>query len=258
MPDSTPKRNTRSGSSSSNITLSDIKSLIESARSEIIQTVKSEIESLKTTVNALQENVKQLEGANKLLQASFDHIKTEVDALRSSKAEFQQKSIEIDEFIKTAEYHQRDVYMKLSEEISEQTRKKCNFVISGVAESSSNNSDNSSNDDNVKCVEILNKIGCNGDGISEVHRIGRQSADRPRLLMVKSKSEAFKEDVLRKAKNLRNHPNFHGIYLNPDRTHLQQLCRKSLLEELNRRKDEGEDVVIFRNRVVQKRQIKNF
>jgi hypothetical protein len=101
-------------------------------------------------------------------------------------------------------------------------------------------------------------VSCDVDSIVSVHRIGKPGGTRPRLLKVRCKDSEFRNHLLRRAKELRKNHKYKGIFINPDRTPIEQRRYKELLEELKERKDSKEDVVIFRNRVVPRRKISNF
>lgn len=65
-------------------------------------------------------------------------------------------------------------------------------------------------------------------------------------------------DTLRRAKRLRKHSKHHGVFINPDRSPLQQLSWKSLTEERKLRRIYDKDVVIYREQVVLCQNIKKF
>ena len=61
------QRTTRSNSNSSNITLHDIKTLIEKTKVEILGTVKTEVEKLKSLTSTLLKRVDELEQSQNVL-----------------------------------------------------------------------------------------------------------------------------------------------------------------------------------------------
>ena len=108
------------------------------------------------------------------------------------------------------------------------------------------------------CQELCYQLGVKGD-FEEVIRIGRNtSRARPRLICVKCRSLDTKTNILRNAKKLHEQPTFRGVFVNPDRTKLQQRNDKLLRDELKRRKDLGEDVMILRNKIVNRHDNTNF
>ena len=73
-----------------------------------------------------------------------------------------------------------------------------------------------------------------------------------------AKDVQSKFEVFRKAKSLRNVEAFKNVYLNPDRTVTQQQQLKQLQVECKRRRDTGEDVVIYRGEVIGRNEISHF
>ena len=108
------------------------------------------------------------------------------------------------------------------------------------------------------CVDIFNIVSDDADCIVGVHRIGKQGEKRSRLLKVKCKDSESRNRVLRHAKELRKNIKYKNVFINPDRTPLEQRLFKALLQELRERKDSNENVVIFHDRIVNRREIKNF
>ena len=235
--DSTPKqRQLRSGSGASSITLSDIKTLIEDVRTDIVKTFTNQFDDLKSAISSLQLTIKDLENNYSELITKYINLETELNILKDKKP---------------------DELSSISSEVEDRMSRSCNFIVSGVAESSSvfHNQD-----DKSACTKILDTIGLNADDIDEVFRLGKikDDSNAPRLLKVKCKSAKFRNSVLRKAKDLRRSSDFKRVYINPDLTPLQQTIRKRLLEEYRQRTMNGENVVIFRDRIVHRTDRKNF
>lgn len=67
-----------------------------------------------------------------------------------------------------------------------------------------------------------------------------------------------KNNVLKKAKTLKNSSKYQRVYVNADLTPEQRKLNKDLRSELKRRKESGEDVVIYRNEIKTRQEIKNF
>lgn len=247
MPSTPTTRSTRSGSSTTSISLNDIKSLIddkmkdltkliEKTRSEIIQTFRSDLEELRQTMSEVKVDVLELQKSNELLKKKNHYIENEL--------------IEIKQ-------HQTNAVHEIIHEVEERERRKLNLVISGLPEPVIHDDDcddESIQNDRHNCDLMLRSLNITeADGIT-VHRIGRaRQGDRPRLLKLKCNNIEQKITILRKARELRSHQRYREVYINPDRTHLQQIIHKSLRDELKHRKDAGEDVVIFRDRVVVRR-----
>lgn len=235
------KRATRSGSTSCSINLNDIKTLIDNSRKEIIATVKGEMDALRTAISTLQGTIAELQDNNKKLHHRCDDLTEEISLLKNSNA---QQPFSISEV--TAELEDRE-------------RRCRNFLVSGVPESPASSSEEEADkEDSRFCCEMVTAIGIDYDKIKTVRRIGRVSDDRPRLLLVKCDDRDLRNNVLSKAKSLRTNPKYRRIFVNPDRTPLQQRCWKQLRSELWKRRINGENVTIYRDRIVPQNSVSNF
>ena len=237
MPNSgTPTSRVTRSNSSSGISIQDIKALIEISENRVIAALKGEIEDLKTTVTSLRLEIYNLQTRQQQLEAKYDEFSEKTAMLRRDQVMTQ---------------------IELSNELEERLRRSTNFVLSGIPEEDSESSGDSPGSDEEKCTEVLQIIGCDSDSVIEVSRIGRPNQQRPRLLKVKCDSVTAKESVVRNSYKLRNLPKFRGVYINPDRTPMQQRLRRSILDELKSRRQQGEDAIIFRNRVILRKEAKN-
>lgn len=228
--DSTPKqRQLRSGSGASAITLNDIKVLIESACSDVVKTLTSKIDDLKQTISSLQLTVKELESNNTNLMAKCDSLETQLQYLKEEK-DFTTATI--------------------TSEVEDRMNRNFSLVISGIPESTSESVDRRSTDDRSSCVDVLSAVGLDEGEVEQIFRVGRAREGSDRLLKVKCKTVNFRNSVLRRAKELSKHSKFRHVFIKPDLTPLQQVHRKNLLDELRRRKNDGDNVVIFRDRII--------
>ena len=234
MPNTTPTTRATRSNSATGISLQDIKDLIESSENRVIAALKGEIDDLKTAVTSLRQQISSLESQQQKLESNYDEVNGELMTLKG-------------EMLLTQ--------VELSNELDERVRRCQNFIISGLPEPKS--SDTSEDDDKEKCYEVLREIGCDVDSVIETRRIGRPNQERPCLLRVTCDSVAAKESALRNAKKLRNASQFRGVYINPDRTPMQQRLWKDLLLELKCRREQGENAIIFRNRVIRRSEAKN-
>lgn len=120
-------------------------------------------------------------------------------------------------------------------EINDRTRRESHVILSGVPETG---------DLNSKVVEILEKLAPNAPVQSlQAHRIGSSqnaSNSRPRLVKVKLCNSDVARTIIRNASKARNFPELNNIYINPDRTPMQQQYFKKIRSELQSRISNGE------------------
>lgn len=122
-------------------------------------------------------------------------------------------------------------------------KRKTNLIFYGVKECEVLNLDNL----NVKhpdqeMIEEIMKTGLNVDAsrhIDDVQRIGRFVTGKLRPLRVKVKSFEARNEILKRAKNLKENQSFEKIYITPDLTRKQQVVDKELRDKLRKYKEDG-------------------
>ena len=223
-------RKTRSGSNASGLTLADIKTLIESSKSEILIGVKKEIEKMTGIIESLSNRVAQLEMSNDVLQMKLKHI------------EEKHSNFSIP----------NEVTNSICHEISLRKRKEKCLVISGLPEPSSGSVASKIESDEENVIAIADSLGIHDISVSNITRLGRPNTNKPRLLRFMCSDATTRTEFLRKARNLRNFPSYAKTFVSPDLTKLQLLEAKQLRDELKRRRTAGEQVVISGGRIVEK------
>ena len=248
------QRSTRSGSTSSpslndiksllesnntklaNTFRQDMKTLVESSKSEILDAVKKENDRLQSMIQDLKTRFDDLETHNRCLVARCDFLETKCSQLekRISQSEMSDET--------------------LINETLERYRRRKWLMVSGLPEPTTGSIRERKNADIQELTDLASTIGVDDLDLEpeEVMRVGRSNASGPRLLRFKCESTNVKFDILKKAKDLRNHPELNGVYINPDLTKSQRATNKSLREELKRRRAEGERVYIHRGKIVVK------
>ena len=88
--------------------------------------------------------------------------------------------------------------------------------------------------------------------IKDVHRIGKVKPNQTRLLRVTLVDYNFKTSLLRNARKLRGLEKFQNVYVNTDRTKFQAEEFKKVRSEFYVQKESGEEVIIYRNRVIKR------
>lgn len=225
MPTPVRGRDTRSNTQSASL-LSEIKVLIESSKNEVIDSLTSEITRLRDEIASLSQRVNNLEAENKVLKDSFEQMGDEM----------------IEGMFK--EYELR-------------RKRETSVVVFGITEKTEGTLAEKKNHDFCKITDIFKELQVPETTIIHHHRLGR-ATDGKRPITLKLNSIDHRNKVLKAAFSLRNARNFSSVFIKPDLTPTQQDQRKRLLTELHNRRRNGEDVVIYRNKIVLKNSIKNF
>lgn len=197
----------------------------------MLDVLRKENEGLATSLNDLK-NLTQL-------------LLKRIDALETKNAMVEAKYKQLEERIKNS-----GTTDEICMETTLRHQKRKFLVISGIKENSSGSADERRKSDEESISEILNSLDIRNATFSQTTRIGRPNADRSRLLRFKCPNITMKKEILTKSKNLRSFPKFSEIFISPDLTKLQITKSKELRDQLRRRRDAGEDVIILRNQIV--------
>ena len=233
MPTPNPKTRTTRSNSHTNISLDEIKQLIETS---IVNTLRKEMESSNKIIEALLERVEKLERCNELLEQNYRKLsesRTSVDAGHD---------------------HMMQI---ISAEVQDMEFRKKNVMIFGLPEKSDGNIEERRRHDEESCLEIFSEINVTGAEIMSTHRFGKGRNDGKRPLKVVLQKSSKKREILTNAKHLRTSL-FSRVYIQHDLTPLQQEKAKRLRSELKCRREKGENVVIYRGSVVSKELVGNF
>ena len=220
MTNETILRQTRSNSNTQiSFTLNDIKTLINDAKEEIMCSFTEKINNLSDSINSIITKVSNLEERCSLLEDKLQ--------VHESKC--------------------LNNVSLVSDEVERRFQRRTNIIISGLEAKMSGSLEERKDDDGKKCFHLLSRLGVSSeDSIMQINRIGRP--EKIPMLKVTLDTYQTKQTVIRKAKELRT--DFPNVYVNPDRTPMQQFQQRELRQELRRRRDNGEDVIIKGNSVV--------
>lgn len=234
-------RNTRSGSNPSNITLLDIKTLIESSKKEILGAVNNEVQKLSDLLGSLTKRIEELENRNHHLEIRCLEMEEKYQKTDNAPHGFSTQTI-ISSAVREAIDEIQDI----------DTRKKSviTFGVPEVDDEVPNESRRSQERKNLK--EIFDHVDVDGEDIVSCFRIGRRG-NKPRPLKVKLKTQETKERLLLNARQLRTfrHDNWENrIFIKPDLTRRQQAIAKELREEVRIRNLNGENLIIRNEKIV--------
>lgn len=222
----TPKqrmlRSNSTSNSSCNVSLSDIETLIENAKQDILNTIEHKVDKQTALIEKLLKQVEDLHGKNDQLEKRC--LKLEEDMITMSTSIF--------------------------DELNDRKRRKRNLIISGVCESSDGSVEERRNADEKQMEMLLEDLCIDDVDIVKFHRIGSVAEGRNRLLRVVCCDEDSKLKVLRHAKKLKGSSIFSNVFVNPDLTLWQRNEKKRMRDEFKRRKETGEKVMWRHGRIV--------
>ena len=121
--------------------------------------------------------------------------------------------------------------------------RKNNLIVSGVP-MVSGDLEARKEADRAFLVKLHDCLDVKEPNVEDFRRIGRPGHQQ--LLRVRYRERATRISVLRKARTLR----YSEVFKNADLTLLQQNEQRKLRQELQQRRQDGENVIIFRNNVI--------
>lgn len=248
MPSSTPngpKRTLRSGSVPSMGTTEDIKSFITHSQQMTVASIKKELDEVKTALSSFGDRVSAIEDKINTIMSSNASITSEMNVLRESVKDLESRTVE-------------DCISELRNRMSRDE----NLIIFGLPENDSASLEERKSHDTSQLRDIFCEIGVETSDystvVSDSRRIGKKRKDGYRMLKVKTCSLQKRSEILRRAKALKNSSSWNRVFIRPDLTPLQQENEKRLRQELQERRQQGEDVVMFKGRVRCRSDLSNF
>lgn len=237
------KRNLRSNSNDQlTWTYNDILLILDKQRNDIVQIFKDELNKIVFKIEALESRMK-------IVENSFLEIQ-----LKQKEQVTQHGSL-----TKKVEEMKSEYSHAILDEMEQRSWRKTNIIISGVVELKQGDVKERQDHDKKYVEELIEDLDMNEIEVQSVSRIGKIGGNKERLMRVKLKSEASKIELLKSARNLKNNTEYKGVYLNPDRTPMEQHRFSILRKELKTRRSNGEDVILYKGQIINKNEIhKNF
>jgi hypothetical protein len=223
---------------------------LKSGLKEVVES-KEGVDSKLKVVDELKkdmEEVKELRNDAKEVGA----IKEQIEELRGLAAGKSDNSKEMEEFV---EVKLKRIVKDMKAEVEESLdieQRKCNVLLLGVEEGS--------DDISLDCIDINNQVDSSRvldilkrglrlsaeNHIENVTRIGKVQTGKPRLLKVQLKSLEGRNEILKRAKDLRNNEDFKKIFIVPDLTRKQQLLDKELRDKVKELRASGQQNIMIR------------
>lgn len=236
--------NTPSSSRMEFVTNTEIRTMLDNLKDDIIRSFTGLFESLDKKLDSLERRIDNLENKLAPLQAEQEKQATELACM---KGEIEQ--------IKHYTTHE------LMSEFQERQRRNKNVVLTGVIEAAGGHPPERQAHDMHEVEKIFETMGLPNAAIKDTTRIGRSLSGRARLLRVALYDEELKVRILKNARLLRSNAKYKQVFVNPDRTPSEQAHFSDMWKKLKEMKSRGRDVVIYRGKIVERdsiRQQQNF
>lgn len=236
------RSNSNPCTSASPITLREISQLIRSAKDEMLSSFKAEFKIVNDSLATLASRIENVE-------FKLNHV--------SQTLMNQERRLErCDEEIKALKETTRGLDPEATaREIEMRFAKRNNLIVSGIPEPTQGSLEQRREVDLEKVKALLSELDVRDPRLEGVFRIG-QSLRRERLICIKVQDFALKQDILRKAKSLRNSNEFKQCFINPDLTPSQRAKDKELRDTLKRKREEGLDMIIRGGKLILREELK--
>lgn len=225
MPTTPSQRSTRSNSNTQTINLHDIKTLIESTKTEIVTSISCEIAKLNETIGSLMKRIEVIEDKQSELARRCQKLEEKSNIER----------LETEEILREVE--------------NRYARKKF-IIVTGLPECHTGTPVERKLQDKDTLMQLMTEIGVDVNEPQHIERIGRPNQEKPRLIRFKCRDTTERMTILRHSKNLRSSTSFRNVFINPDLTYSQRERNKELRKELRCRREAGETVHIRRGMIV--------
>jgi hypothetical protein len=238
-------RKTRSNSTpNTNVSLSDIKALIESTKNQLFGKLTQEVDRLSGLLTTVLHRIEELD-------KKTTHI--EKSCLESHAC--------LEREISEMKRNNEENITELMKEMEERIQRSGNIIIFGLPEQCEGTAEERRSRDADAVDDLLGKIDeeVPSSQSLQIHRLGRPREDRPRPLRVTGFTTGQKIRVIRSSKSLRSTENYKNVFVNTDFTLRQQREARALRAELKQRRENGEnDLVIYNGKITSKSQLTHF
>lgn len=229
-------RNTRSNSADLTcIGRNDLKQMLEGVEKKIIEHFQLEMKTVFDKLSLLETKVNSFE-----------------DALTKMKTRHEIYDHELTNINKTLNDLTTNLPELIVNEVEQRIARSKNIILSGISESEQDDLKSRIEQDEQTVCEICTTLKIETSEIRKIQRVGKIRQGSSRLIKVCFADEVSRNLALRNGKSLNEHPNFRSVFVNRDRTPMQQSHYRNLREEWKSRRSKGENVVIYRDKVVLK------
>lgn len=240
MSSSTPKRSLRSSSIDKAVNHQGMIESMNTLKADLTKVFKDEIKVVLDRMAAIENRI--------------DSFEASLSSLRLTQESHSQKIMEITKGLANMA---SELPTSILDEVEQRMHRRDKIVVSGIKELHSNDIEDRKSHDVKEIETLFEKLELNDVTPLKIHRIGKINNAKTRLIRVQLENEKSKHKVLASARSLSKISEYRGVYINPDRTQIQQLQDAHLRRELKERRGKNENVIIYRGRVINKSELSN-
>jgi hypothetical protein len=221
-------------------TLGDIREMLNNIKEEILTSVKEDLRKIENHLESLDSRIVNLEHIFGKLKNSQEKQQLEINELKS--------------FVLQSEISKTE----LLNEVDDRVSRRNNIIVFGLLEDENGSSKDRASSDKEHTEEVFRVLGVEDLKISDTWRLGKKCDGKIRPLKVTLQDSILKKALVQKSRFLRKNTKFKNVYIDYDKTKFQQSEWNHLRRELNKRRESGEDVVIYNGSIHPRASLKNF
>ena len=182
MSSKTPNQRTLRSNSQNDLTLDNIKILIENSKRDIVKSLKDELQDLKGTISSLTSRVEKLEEEKSDILKNYQELwlKTKILESKSHKGE--------------------PLTENFTNELEQRHARRKNIVVRGLPESNEGSPTERNEKDLQTVREVILSLNVTDARIKDVTRLGRIIQGRSRLLRVRFHDPYVRNEILRESR----------------------------------------------------------
>lgn len=219
-----PARTRKGSIQADNVT--DLRLLIKETKKEIISVLGQELKSVTQRLDSLSSRFTALEESVAAINKKHESLESEISAVKSELCSVTEKCCKI-----------------AVSEMDSRMLKMSNIIIRGLPEEHGTLDERVHSDEEAVKV-MLTVLEVEPVRVVGVRRLGKPLKGKPRLLRATLADPTRRQEILRKARHLKNSP-FKDVFFQADLTQRQRDVEWYLRKELHDRREKGEDVVIY-------------
>lgn len=215
-----------------------LSSLKNNADTPTLRSVQAEQENLHRIISEVSNKLDNLTSQNRNLQKQIEDVCHRNDSLQNQITDTSKTTSQT--AASTTESSTTTV-LSIADELADRERRKNNLIIFNLPETS----------DQSKDIAFFNEL-CQPVfaitvKITKSLRLGKKVENKNRPLLISLENQNNTLYITSRAAYLRRHAKYENIYIVPDMTKYQRSKHKGLVDELKRRKANGEENLVIRN-----------
>jgi len=206
--------------------------------------IANQISNLTSRINQLVSNNTQLQGQIEDMKVAMhkgphlpqtENLQMEVNSMSETTTACSQKDV-----ASPTQVSQTNATLTILEELADRERRRSNLIVYNLAESESQS-------DESILLELCSSVFNLNVALTKTIRLGRRNDSKPRPVLACFADVNIRNAILSFSGKMRKYDKYKATYIVPDRTVLERQKHHKLVEELKRRRSNGEQNLVIRN-----------